>query len=138
MRTRLLALDADGTLVDPDGELQPAVCNAVRAARDRGLAIVICTGRRYRTSLSLTLFEIDQLKSINDRYGNKLGDTAVRKVARLLATHVRKRICSAAGTAPRSSRFSPERRTVVPRSSPTRSAATRRGFASRSPAAKSR
>ncbi len=46
---RLLALDADGTLVDSQGGLRPAVRDAVAEARDRGLMVVVCTGRRYRT-----------------------------------------------------------------------------------------
>jgi Cof subfamily protein (haloacid dehalogenase superfamily) len=53
VQIRLLALDVDGTLVDPDGQLSPRVRSAVQQARDRGLAIVICTGRRYRTTRSL-------------------------------------------------------------------------------------
>jgi len=53
MRHRLLALDVDGTLTDPSGALRPAVADRVRAARERGLRVVLCTGRRYRTTLPL-------------------------------------------------------------------------------------
>ncbi len=53
MRTRLLALDADGTLIHPDGGLRPAVRSAVRAAQNRGLSVIICTGRRFRTTKPL-------------------------------------------------------------------------------------
>lgn len=49
MQTRLLALDVDGTLFDLDGRLSPAVRASVQKARDRGLIVVICTGRRFRT-----------------------------------------------------------------------------------------
>lgn len=52
-RVRLLALDADGTLVDPDGEIRPAVRDAIARARSRGLLVMICTGRRYRTTRPL-------------------------------------------------------------------------------------
>jgi len=48
---RLLALDADGTVLDPKGAIRPAVQRAVGAARDRGVMVVLCTGRRYRTAL---------------------------------------------------------------------------------------
>lgn len=48
-RPRMLALDADGTLVDSQGTLRPAVRNAVAAARAGGMLVVVCTGRRYRT-----------------------------------------------------------------------------------------
>jgi Cof subfamily protein (haloacid dehalogenase superfamily) len=53
MRTRLLALDIDGTLLDPYGALTDAVREAVAAARQAGLAIVLCTGRRFRTALTI-------------------------------------------------------------------------------------
>lgn len=51
MRTRLLALDIDGTLLDPYGKLPDGVRRAVEAAVDRGLQVVLCTGRRFRTAL---------------------------------------------------------------------------------------
>ena len=53
MPYRLLALDVDGTLLDPDGRLRPAVQQAVAAAQQRGLRVVLCTGRRFRTALPL-------------------------------------------------------------------------------------
>jgi Cof subfamily protein (haloacid dehalogenase superfamily) len=60
MPFRLLALDVDGTLLDPDGVLRPTVQGAVRAARERGLSVVLCTGRRYRTALPiLTKLELE-------------------------------------------------------------------------------
>lgn len=49
---RLLALDVDGTILDPYGKLAAGVRHAVDAARRRGLCVVLCTGRRYRTALS--------------------------------------------------------------------------------------
>jgi len=53
MRTRLLALDIDGTLLDPYGSLTDAARGAVAAARHAGLAVVLCTGRRFRTALPI-------------------------------------------------------------------------------------
>ena len=50
-RARLLALDIDGTLLGPDGELSPGAREAVLRARRAGLRVVLCTGRRYRTAL---------------------------------------------------------------------------------------
>lgn len=44
-RYSLLALDLDGTLLDPAGNISPANLAAVAAARDAGLTVVICTGR---------------------------------------------------------------------------------------------
>ncbi len=46
---RMLALDADGTLVDSQGQLRPTVRDAVAEAQAAGLRVVVCTGRRYRT-----------------------------------------------------------------------------------------
>jgi Cof subfamily protein (haloacid dehalogenase superfamily) len=51
MRARLLALDIDGTLLDPYGALTDAARGAVVAAQRAGLQVVLCTGRRFRTAL---------------------------------------------------------------------------------------
>jgi Cof subfamily protein (haloacid dehalogenase superfamily) len=51
MRKRLLALDLDGTILDPYGKLSDGVRRAVAAAGRRGLWVVVCTGRRFRTAL---------------------------------------------------------------------------------------
>lgn len=53
MRYRLLALDVDGTLLDPDGALRPTVQQAVIAAQQLGVEVVLCTGRRFRTARPL-------------------------------------------------------------------------------------
>lgn len=41
----LIALDLDGTLFGPDGKVSRANVEAVRAAREAGVEVVICTGR---------------------------------------------------------------------------------------------
>jgi len=51
MPYRLLAVDLDGTLMDPNGKLTDAARQAVAAAQDAGLQVVLCTGRRFRTTL---------------------------------------------------------------------------------------
>jgi hypothetical protein len=48
---RILALDIDGTILDPYGKLPGVVSNAIAAARRRGLWVILCTGRRFRTAL---------------------------------------------------------------------------------------
>jgi Cof subfamily protein (haloacid dehalogenase superfamily) len=53
MRYRLLALDLDGTALDPAGDLSDDVRDAVAAARASGLQVVLCTGRRFRTALPM-------------------------------------------------------------------------------------
>ena len=53
MRFRILALDLDGTVLDPGGRLTDDVCDAVSVAKRRGLRVVLCTGRRFRTALPM-------------------------------------------------------------------------------------
>ena len=48
MKYRLLALDLDGTVLDPYGGLTDGVRRAVAAAVEHGLQVVVCTGRRFR------------------------------------------------------------------------------------------
>ena len=50
MAIRLIALDLDGTALDPAGELRPAVLRAVGEAQAAGIRVTLCTGRRHRTS----------------------------------------------------------------------------------------
>lgn len=51
MPYQLLALDVDGTILDPEGQLRPAVQRAVAAVQARGMQVVLCTGRRFRSAL---------------------------------------------------------------------------------------
>jgi Cof subfamily protein (haloacid dehalogenase superfamily) len=51
VKYRIVALDIDGTILDPFGKLTGAVREAVAAARRRGLWVILCTGRRFRTAL---------------------------------------------------------------------------------------
>ena len=44
-RYDMLALDLDGTLLDPQSKVRPAVAEAIVRAREAGLVVVICTGR---------------------------------------------------------------------------------------------
>ncbi len=53
MRYRLLALDADGTVLDPSGNLRPRVQRTIAAIQRRGMRVVLCTGRRFRTARPL-------------------------------------------------------------------------------------
>lgn len=56
-KIKLIAIDIDGTLVNSKKEITPAVKEAVLAARERGIQIVICTGR----PLSGTQCYLDEL-----------------------------------------------------------------------------
>jgi Cof subfamily protein (haloacid dehalogenase superfamily) len=53
-RYRILALDVDGTLLDPAGTLRPRTAAAVARAARAGIRPVLCTGRRYRRARPIT------------------------------------------------------------------------------------
>jgi diguanylate cyclase (GGDEF)-like protein len=46
--------------------------------------------RRYHSSLSIALFDIDRLREINDRHGQAAGDAAIRRVGELIRGQVRR------------------------------------------------
>ena len=52
---RLIALDLDGTLLDSRGELSAGNRAAITAARARGAAVALVTGRRFRDARPLAL-----------------------------------------------------------------------------------
>jgi Cof subfamily protein (haloacid dehalogenase superfamily) len=47
MKYRMIALDLDGTLLDTHGAVRPSTKAAVAAARDRGVDVVLVTGRHH-------------------------------------------------------------------------------------------
>lgn len=51
MTYRLLALDIDGTIMDGDLIVPPAVCAAIAAAQARGVYVTLATGRMYGATL---------------------------------------------------------------------------------------
>ena len=53
MPIRLLALDLDGTLLNPRGELTERNRAAVKAAREAGVYVTVVTGRRFRDARPL-------------------------------------------------------------------------------------
>jgi HAD superfamily hydrolase (TIGR01484 family) len=44
---RLVALDIDGTTLNPQGHVSPPVARAIRAVLERGVLVVLCTGRSF-------------------------------------------------------------------------------------------
>ena len=50
---RLLAVDLDGTLLNPDSEIGSADADALRRAADSGMAVLIATGRGYHSAMRL-------------------------------------------------------------------------------------
>jgi Cof subfamily protein (haloacid dehalogenase superfamily) len=84
-RVRLLALDLDGTLLGPRGRLAPRVRSAVAAARSAGLDVVVCTGRRYRTTRPhLEALELEGAAVVQNGVLVKLGGTGETLRARYL------------------------------------------------------
>jgi len=60
MPVKLLALDIDGTLLTPRGEITPRTQEAINQARRRGVVVVLVTGRRFGSARELVLrLELD-------------------------------------------------------------------------------
>jgi Cof subfamily protein (haloacid dehalogenase superfamily) len=55
MPIRLLALDLDGTLLNPRGEISKRNRAAVDQAREQGVKVAVVTGRRFRDSRPIAL-----------------------------------------------------------------------------------
>lgn len=62
-KIRMVALDLDGTTLNERGKLSPRTIEAFHTAMERGVHIVICTGRTF-ASLPQELFSIDGLEYI--------------------------------------------------------------------------
>jgi len=50
---RLVAIDLDGTLLRKDGTMGARTRRALQAAVRQGIKVVVCTGRRFRTTLPI-------------------------------------------------------------------------------------
>jgi len=50
---RLLAIDIDGTLINPQFQISPADLAAVRRAHEEGVEVVLATGRRHRFAMPI-------------------------------------------------------------------------------------
>lgn len=50
---RLIAIDIDGTLLTPQGEIAPSTLRAVRAAQEAGIIVTLATARRYLNTRQL-------------------------------------------------------------------------------------
>jgi len=50
---KLVAIDIDGTLLTPQGEISPRTLTAVRAAQEAGIVVTLATARRYLNTRQL-------------------------------------------------------------------------------------
>ena len=50
MRYRLIAIDLDGTVVNPEGTIIPSAKEAIQRAIDSGMKVTLATGRMYQPS----------------------------------------------------------------------------------------
>ncbi|MEH0874192.1 sugar-phosphatase [Pectobacterium cacticida] len=58
MSVKLIAIDMDGTLLTPQNQISPAVKAAIAAAREKGVQVVLATGRPY-VGVARYLAELD-------------------------------------------------------------------------------
>lgn len=79
MKYRLIALDVDGTLLNDDHELTPRVRNAVRAASEQGVEIVLATGRGTTSALPV-LAELGLKGTLITHNGASVVDSQTREV----------------------------------------------------------
>lgn len=60
-----------------------------RRAYDERVAEEVARHKRFGEPLSLVVFDLDNFKQINDRFGHKAGDKALKVIAKLLGQRVR-------------------------------------------------
>ena len=83
MAIKLIATDIDGTLLDSQGQLPEANARALKEAADRGIEIVIVTGRRFHAARSIagTLpCDAHLIVSNGALVKSSLGDTHLRSL----------------------------------------------------------
>jgi hydroxymethylpyrimidine pyrophosphatase-like HAD family hydrolase len=77
---RLLALDVDGTLLNPRGHVAPRTAAAIRAAVARGVLVILCTGRTFAHDVQRLAQELGLSLPAIVRNGSAIQDTATGAV----------------------------------------------------------
>ncbi|EHK2486720.1 sugar-phosphatase [Listeria monocytogenes] len=57
---KIIAIDIDGTLLNDAHEITPAVRDSIKAAKEKGVKVVLCTGRPF-AGIKKSLIELDLL-----------------------------------------------------------------------------
>lgn len=57
---KIIAIDIDGTLLNDTHEITPAVRDSIKAAKAKGVKVVLCTGRPL-AGIKKSLIELDLL-----------------------------------------------------------------------------
>lgn len=76
---KMIALDLDGTTLNKQGKFAPRTIEAFRRAMEKGVHIVISTGRAFH-SLPEQLFEIDGLEYVVTSNGAQVTELASREI----------------------------------------------------------
>ncbi len=50
---KLIVIDIDGTLLNPDGDITPRTRLAVQAAQQAGIVVTLATARRFHNTMSI-------------------------------------------------------------------------------------
>lgn len=86
---RRLELEELARLLDHKATTDPLTGLSNRAKFDEALAREIVRSRRFDTTLSLVLYDIDHFKRINDNYGHPVGDDVLIKLSALFSQRMR-------------------------------------------------
>jgi uncharacterized protein (TIGR02265 family) len=69
--------------------IEPLTGGWTRAAFERTVEVELAAARRRGEALSMVLFDVDELRRINDQYGHAAGDAALAHAATVIRANVR-------------------------------------------------
>jgi diguanylate cyclase (GGDEF)-like protein len=80
-----------GRLIEAEAEADQDPLTGVKNRRAfvREMKRIAAFAQRYGAPASVAYFDVDELKSVNDRFGHAAGDAALQAVAERLAAHTR-------------------------------------------------